>query len=450
MKKIASLLVALMLALTVAACGGGTDTPAPETPATPGTETPAPETPVTGLTGSITVQAEGGWMPYYTAAVARFLANNPDATVEIKEVGSFDNLDVLDQTGSGNPDVPDVFAIPADRIYGLFNNEALAGMDAKAMAAQVGGFADYDGGLGGNFMIEGEYFAFPMNIETLILFGNTANAAAAGVDLASNLEFTELAGTDILIPAWNAWFGVALTNSAEIELLGHDADGNLYSDMTADWADLAPEKQAVVESLFNYWKEHADAGTPLWDSEAAWGFMDEQFTTGGLTSLRIEGPWSTGNLSNQAGNGEDLELLPIGSVTLNGNPLNHWKGGWGIAINSRTEADAEKMALAEAFIVELMNTDYAVDFFESTGKIMENVPADVYLASSLSDADKLVIENVLASFENAPARPLFTEWGQVWGTWENALLSWQSVRPANAEAAYREIKAAFDAMMLNF
>src|SRR5690554_4998692 len=108
------------------------------------------------------------------------------------------------------------------------------------------------------------------------------------------------------------------------------------------------------------------------------------------------------------------------------------------------------MALAEAFIAELMNTDFALDFFKYTGKIMENVPADVYLNGDMSDADKIIVENVLASYTDAPARPLFTEWGQVWTTWENSVLSWASVQPADAEAAYNAIKAAFDAMMLNY
>jgi arabinogalactan oligomer / maltooligosaccharide transport system substrate-binding protein len=49
---------------------------------------------------------------------------------------------------------------------------------------------------------------------------------------------------------------------------------------------------------------------------------------------------------------------------------------------------------------------------------MENAKASAYLDSNMSKADKVVVEAVLASYKNAPARPLFTEWGQVWGTWE--------------------------------
>ena len=41
------------------------------------------------------------------------------------------------------------------------------------------------------------------------------------------------------------------------------------------------------------------------------------------------------------------------------------------------------------------------------------------------------------------------EYGPVWDTWQNALLSWSAKKPANAEEAYKEVKASFDGMMAN-
>jgi arabinogalactan oligomer/maltooligosaccharide transport system substrate-binding protein len=108
------------------------------------------------------------------------------------------------------------------------------------------------------------------------------------------------------------------------------------------------------------------------------------------------------------------------------------------------------MALAQAMIEEIMNVDYAVDFFKATGKIMENVDVSVYMNSDMSDTDKVVVEAVIESYQDAPARPLFTEWGSVWSTWENGLLSWSAVQPATVEEAYAEVQASFKAMMLNF
>jgi len=440
MKKIGVLLLVMVLSLSMVACGN-------KEPASTG-EDKTEE--VTEIKETITVQVEEEWLPHYEKAAERVKEVYPDATIEFIVTGSFDHLDVLDATDVTNKDVADVFAIPADRIYGLAQNEALAAMDAKTMAENVGGFSNYDEGLGGNFNVEGDYLAFPMNIETLIIFANKSNAEAHGIDLSKTIEFTELEAEDMLIPVFDAWYGVAVTNSAEIELLGKDESGNLFSDLTLEFDELPKEKQEVFTALFNYWKAHDEAKTSLWDEDAAWGYMDSAFSTGGSASLRLEGPWSTGSLSNLANEGEDLEILSIDSVTINGRPLAHWKGGWGLAINSRVEENEEKMLLAQKFIEEVVNPEYAVEFFKATGKILENVPISDYEDSDLSETDKTIIKAVIESYENAPARPLFIEWGSVWDTWKNAILSWPNTKPATPEDAYKEVKASFDAMMQNF
>lgn len=453
MKKFMSLLLIAVLMLSMVACGSSNEgeTPVAEqttsNESTPATE-PAEE--VSSIEETISVQVESGWLEYYQAAAERVKAAHPKATINFIETGAFDHLDVLDSTDVTNADVADVFALPADRIYGLAQNEALASIDALAMAANVGGFDNYDAGLGGNFNINGDYLAFPMNIETLINFANTANAEAAGIDLSQPIEFTELDYEAMLVPVFNAWFGVALTNAAEIELLGMNEDGTLFSDLTEDFTNLPAEKQELFTALFNYWSAHNEAGSSLWDNSAAWGYMDTAFSTGGNNVVRLEGPWSTGSLSNLAGEGADLAILPINQVTINGLPLAHWKGGWGLGINARVEGNDDQMALAQAMIEEIMNVDYAVDFFKATGKIMENVDVSVYMNSDMSDTDKVVVEAVIESYQDAPARPLFTEWGSVWSTWENGLLSWSAVQPATVEEAYAEVQASFKAMMLNF
>lgn len=465
MTKLLSLLLALVMVIGLfAACGSDDAETTDDSTAVEDTnsgddadagdagddEEPTPEPMPEGLVADITVQVEEAWLPYYQDAAGRVLENNPDSSITFITAGSFDHLDVLDQTDVTNEDVADVFAIPADRIYGLAANEALAEIDALAMAANVGGFGDYDAGLGGNFNVDGYYLAFPMNIETLINFGNSANAEAIGVDFTGTMEFTEMGYQDMLIPIWNAWFGVAVANAAEIEMLGYDESGNLYSDLTKDFADLTADQQAVMTAIFDYWKAHDEAGTDMWDENAAWGYMDAEYTTGGNNAIRLEGPWSTDGLSEKAGMGEDLAILPINQVTVAGNPLAHWKGGWGLAVNARLEGEEESMLLAQAMIEQIVNPEYAVEFFEATGKILENVDVSVYEASDLSDVNKKVVAAVIESYQDAPARPLFSEWGSVWDTWKNGVLSWAAIKPATVEEAYAEVKASFDAMMTNF
>ncbi|MGL5676084.1 MAG: sugar ABC transporter substrate-binding protein [Cellulosilyticaceae bacterium] len=435
MKKFRSIVALFLVTLSVAGCGS--------------TQNGADVVPE-DLTATISVQAETTWMPYYEAAVARVKEKYPNATINLIETGSFDNLDVLDSTDVTNPDIADVFAIPVDRVYGLAQNEALAEIDAETMASALKGFGTYDEGLGGSFKIDGKYLAFPLNIETLVVFANSANATAKGIDLSKEMEFTKLNPEDMLSVVHDAWFGVAFTNAVDLTLLDKDAEGKLYTDLTKPYSELTKEQQDLFQALFNYWQAHDQLGTDLWDKEAAWGYIDSAFTSGNQTSLRIDGPWATPGLAEKTNGGADMKVLPINAVKVAGNPLTHWQGGWGLAVNARLEGNTEEMALAQEVIKEIVNPEYAVDFFKTTGKILANVKADVYKNSDLPDTDKAVIECTLESYEKAVARPLFTEWGQVWPTWQNALLSWSSVKPATVEAAYEQVQAAFEAMMVNF
>lgn len=403
-----------------------------------------------GIEAEISVQVEEDWEAYYDAAIERVLADNPNATINKIVIGSFDHFDILTQTDALNEDFADVFAMPADRFAGLFKNDVLAAIDAPAMAETVGGFDDYDAGLGGMFEVDGEYFGFPMNIETLLIFANKANLEASGLD---SEEPIEIIGNEqhFLLPFFDTWFGVAAMNAGDVELLGMEEDGTLFSDMTLDWDELSPEKQAVIEGLYDYWKYNNDNDTALFDSDSGWGYIDDSFAAEGDAIFRLGGPWETSSNVELAGHdGENIAVFPIDHFTLAGNPLAHWKGGWALAVNARVEEDADKLALAEALITEIMNPEYAVEFFEAAGKIMENVPAEFYADSDLADIDKLVIEAVIDGYQNAPARPLFEEWGQVWDTFTNGVLSWNNVKPESAEEAYNELKASFDAMMAGF
>lgn len=393
---------------------------------------------------TLTVQAEKDWMPYYEKVKETIVEKYPNATIELMETGSFDHLDVLDQTDATNSDVADVFALPADRLYGLAKNQVLAAMPAKEMAEEVGGFADFDNGLGGNFEIDGEYLAFPYNIETLVGYVNVENAKAANIDTTQNIEFTDLGYNQILTTVHDAWYGVAFTNSANFELLSKD----LKSDATKEWADLTEEQQKLFEGLYNYWKGHKENNTSLWDKDAAGGYIDEQFKTGGTDVIKIDGPWATNSVKELVGSADNMQIIPLSQITFNGQPLKHWKGGWGLGINARCEEEPGKMEVAEAFIKEIVNPANAKELFDATGKVLENATIDDY-----KDVDVLqlkVIEATYASYEVAENRPLFSEYGQVWETWQNSLLSWSAKNPANAEEAYKEVKASFDGMMANF
>ncbi|OON90286.1 MAG: hypothetical protein ATN32_04320 [Candidatus Epulonipiscium fishelsonii] len=233
MKKIKFLALLAVMSLSITGCGGDKVVVEEGGARVEGQNN---SNPTDGIDATITVQAEKTWMPHYEAAAARVLAENPNASIELIEMGSFDVFDLIDSTDITNEDIADVFALPLDRVYGMAQNEVLAAIDAPAMAEKTNG-------------------------------------------------------------------------------------------------------------------------------------------------------------------GADLAILPLDYITLNGNPLRHWKSGWGLAVNARIEEDPAKMALAEEMIEEIVNPEYAENLFNVSGKILENVPVEVYQASELDDMSKNIIAATLESYE---------------------------------------------------
>lgn len=399
-----------------------------------------------GIEAKITVQYEEGWKSHYEKAKERVLEKNPKADIKLVEIGSFDNLNTIDSTSPSNEDVPDVYALPLDRFVGLAANDALAAVDAEAMAKKLGGFNDFSKSIGEQLKVDNDYLAFPFNIETLVLYINKTNAQAQNIDITKPIEMNNVKYDNVLVKIWDAWFGVGALNAANIELLTK-TDKGFESDMTKDLKDLPAEKQEVMKGLYKYGMENVKASTALFDKDASGGYIESMMATGKNGVVTLDGPWAAANYAKMTNEGKDLEIQPIGNLTIAGHSFKHWKGGWALGINSRIEKDKDKMALSEAMIMEIVNPKYAKDLFESTGKILENVSMETYEKSDLSDFNKKVISAVKKSYDDALSRPLFKEWGGVWTTWENAVLSWNNTKPSDENAAYNQIKSSFEAMM---
>lgn len=264
-----------------------------------------------------------------------------------------------------------------------------------------------------------------------------------------NLEDIDIATLDpkvASIPVFNAWFGVSITNAFGVELLGQNGD-KFFSDLTKDWNELTPEVKAMFEGLFTYWKKSNDAKLPMFDITAVYGFIDDLFKTGKEGSVRVIYPWELNTLTDIAGS--DFDVMGLNKAKFAGKELKHWKSGWALVINARNEEDKDKLALSEAIIAELLNPQFAADFYKYTSKIMPNVTKEEYEKLELPELDKKAILSVLDSYDNATIRPLFKEWGQVWDTWQSALISWESKKPATAEDAYKEVQASFKALLTN-
>lgn len=461
MKRKLSVLLALLLAfvMVLSACGGKTEEPAKKDDAKTEESKDAEKkdgekaAEATPLKGEITVQAEETWEAFYKEAADRIMKENPEAKINLKVIGSFDHVDVITNTDAGNKDVADLFALPSDRFTGLLENDVLAPINAQAIADKATGFKSLDDSMAALFKDGEDYFAFPFNIETLFAYVNVNNAKAAGIDL-EKTTFDLAKQTDekqVLIPLPDAWYAVAVNNSVGMNLLTKAEDGKLTSDYTTEYDKLDAEKKAMFDGLFTYWKLHNDKGTTLMgDADARNAYVTDTFKDGAGGVIRLDGPWAAEGLRADIEKGS-IDVYPISKLTMNDKPLVHWQGGWALAVNSRLEGDADKMALAEAFIAELLKPENAPKLYLATGKILENADLSVYEGSKdLTDFDKKLIKTCLESYNTSVGRPLFTEYGQVWATWENSIKSLANSKPADAKAAYGEVKAAFDSMMQNF
>ncbi len=401
-----------------------------------------------GIKAEITVQVEKDWKDYYQKAADKVLEKNPDSKIEFKEIGSFDHLDILKSTDATNPDFADVFALPLDRFTDLVSQDVLGAVNASTMAKEIGGYDNFDENLGGFFKDGEDYLGFPYNIETLVTYVNTENAKKEGIDFENPIEINDIKNpANVLLPFFDAWFGVAATNSANVSLLKED-NGKFESDMVKDFDQLEPDQQKMFEALFNYWNKHNESNSPIFSGEdEGWAYIGDEFSTGGSGVVRLGGPWELNDNEEKAGEG--LEIYPINHITINKKPLVHWQGGWAMAINARIEEDADKKALAENFIMELVRPENAAELFKATGKILPNVTGEEYDKTDLSDLEKKVIKNVIESYDISEPRPIFKEYGDVWDTWKNAILSWNNVKPATVEDAYKELQASFKSMMEN-
>lgn len=144
-----------------------------------------------------------------------------------------------------------MFALPLDRFTDLVSQDVLGAMDAPSMAKQIGGYDDFDKSLGGFFKVDNDYLGFPYNIETLITYVNKANAEKAGIDIEKPIEINDIKDpANVLLPFFDAWFGVAATNSANLSLLKED-NGKFISDLTKDFKDLDKDQQKLLNLYLN-------------------------------------------------------------------------------------------------------------------------------------------------------------------------------------------------------
>lgn len=394
---------------------------------------------------TITVQVEKEWREYYEKAADRVKDRYPNANIEFIEKSTVEHIELLDNINPEDEKVADLFTLPLERLYDMEKKYVLGQLDAKSIAENLNISDHYDKGLGAQFKVDDRYMAFPMNIKTLLNFVNTKNAQANDIDTVKDIEFTELSNEDILIPLFDIWYGISFMNATNIELLTKVEPYEFYSDMTRYFSELSVDEEETFRAIFNYWYYSQKEDSKLFSKDEYMDFMDTSFKTGGNTSLRPGSIKSKKHLSKLA-EGE-INILPIEKLVVMGNPLLQWKDGDGLAINTRIKDDNDKKEITKAMIEEIVNRDYALEFFKETGKILENMDLETYINSDLNERDKKLIKVSYKSYEDAEKRPASKEWEKVSATWEKAILSWNTLNPQTVEEAYEILQYEFKDMI---
>ncbi|MFM1536334.1 sugar ABC transporter substrate-binding protein [Helcococcus ovis] len=396
------------------------------------------------LKGTISVTADKKWIPYYEKIANEIMRKNPDAKINIKEISAFEALNVIN-IDMLNPDAPDVFAFPLDKFSNLYSKNVLSSIPAKEISNKLGGFENFDKGLAGNMKVNDKYYGFPYNLETLIAFVNTKNAKSENIDLNKKIEFTKVKDKDnILFPIFDGWYTASLNNASGIKLLNLEG-GKFTSDYAIEYNKLEKNKQQAFNAIFDYWKKHSEKSIDILNPTSSSKYINENFQTGKKGVVVIDGPWvssSDGIISNEIYKG-NVDIYPLSNITIFNNSLSHWRSGWGLGINSRLNDKLEQKKLAIKLITELVNPKNAIELYKSTGKILENVSYKTYEESELNKKDKDLIKIVIDSYAKSKNKPIFKEYDEVWTTWKNAVLSWNTLKPKSAEEAYKNIYLSF-------
>lgn len=134
MKKALALILALLMALSLVACGGGTDTP--------NDTNDIPEKPEGPITIQVSVAQKGDGFTVLTDAAAAFNASQSDYVVDLYYGGSYTEIMTIMQT-SAESDRPDIFASSgndtalyiamADKMYIRFRTSSMR----KAMMTAI-------------------------------------------------------------------------------------------------------------------------------------------------------------------------------------------------------------------------------------------------------------------------------------------------------------------------
>ena len=374
MKKIIAMLLALVMILSLAACGGAPAEPkAPEAPAAPAApEAPAaePENPLAGAYDvTMWVSEMDGMTPLTQEMIDAFEAQYPGITINA-------SIEGVSEADAGAKVIADVASAPD--MYCFAQDQLARLVQAQALTAPMGDIATAlenanDAGSVNAAKVAGNIYAFPMTSDNgyFMYYDKSILSDADALDLATIVAKSEAANKKVRFALENAWYTAAFffatgchhnwTTDENGEFVSVDDTFNSDKGMIAMKGMEILAKSTCYDSNADIFTDAAVVVTGTWNADAAKDFFGENLGVTKLPSFVVDGKtYQLGSFSGyklmgikpqtDAKRGAVLQQLAL-YLTNSANQLARFNSfGWG---PSNKEAQNNEAVLANASLTAL-------------------------------------------------------------------------------------------------
>ncbi|MBC1768014.1 extracellular solute-binding protein [Listeria welshimeri] len=407
-KKVGIVSAVLVMALSLAACGGGKDT---------------------SKSGSsdektLTVSVDAGYKDYVNKIKGDFEKDN-DVKVKVVEKDMFETLEALPLDGPAGT-APDVMMSAFDRIGSL-------GQQGHLAEVKLGNKDDYDEKDQKQVTIDDKIYGAPAIIETLVLYYNKDlldKAPATFKDLEtlskdSRFAFTSEKGknTGFLAKWTDFYFSYGL-------LAGYG--GYVFGDEGTNPKDIGLNNKGAVEGITYATKWFQDVWPKgMQDNKSADDFIQDQFVKGKAAAI-LGGPWSAANYKEAKINYGVAKIPTLN----NGKEYSPFAGGkgWVVSNYSKNKDVAQKWL---DYVTDQKNQETLYD-------MTNEVPANLKARDTAKSKNDELTNAVIEQYKNAQPMPNIPEMSEVWTGAENLMFDAASGSKTPQQSADDAVKVIED------
>lgn len=357
MKKVLTLAVAMMMVVTLAACGKSDNKE--------------------GLT--VTVEVVDSYVPYFEDAAKEFMKDNSDIKVKVvKTKDAFKNT--LDKLPTKKANASTLMMSPHDRIGDMVEKGLISpvDVDTDGINKKAASAIEY----------KDEKYMLPLSAESLVLFYNADTVKTAPTSLKS-----------IPVDKWVApWTDFYYSAS-----LVQENKGYIFGDGNTNPKDLGlNSKEAVAAGTFvqSLYKSGNDLWTKMQEAEAAPNLAIDAFKAKKVDYV-INGPWQMADFESA---GINFKIAPIPGV--DGGLASPMTGTKGLLLNAFKSGDEQEAA--KKFLKFLNTDEYAEKWAKDTKEVSVNTSVQEGYAKGSNDAA------IVEAYNAGDPMPNIQEMAEVW------------------------------------